>query len=104
MRKFKIPSPPSSTTKSIRFPNTVIGEVEEAIQGTDCTCNAWVGEAGRVALEHLRDDQLPVRRYSGHRLRLRLHQVCPHQGEAGPAGEPLHVALPGAAAGGGNYP
>lgn len=29
MRKFKIPSPPSSTTKSIRFPNDVIGEVEE---------------------------------------------------------------------------
>ena len=26
------------------------------------------------------------------------------QGEAVPAGEPLHVALPGAAAGGGNYP
>lgn len=39
MRKFKIPSPPSSTTKSIRFPNDVIGEVEEAIQGTDCTFN-----------------------------------------------------------------
>lgn len=56
MRKFKIPSPPSSTTKSIRFPNDVIGEVEEAIQGTDCTFNAFVVEAVRVALENLREE------------------------------------------------
>ena len=56
MRKFKIPSPPSSTTKSIRFPNTVIREVEEAIQGTDCTFNAFVVEAVRVALEYLREE------------------------------------------------
>ena len=54
MRKFKIPSPPSSTTKSIRFPNTVIRE--EAIQGTDCTFNAFVVEAVRVALENLREE------------------------------------------------
>ena len=56
MRKFKIPSPPSSTTKSIRFPNDVIGEVEEAIQGTDCTFNAFVVDAVRVALENLREE------------------------------------------------
>ena len=56
MRKFKIPSPPSSTTKSIRFSNTVIREVEEAIQGTDCTFNAFVVEAVRVALENLREE------------------------------------------------
>lgn len=56
MRKFKIPSPPSSTTKSIRFPNDVIGEVEEAIQGTGCTFNAFVVEAVRVALENLREE------------------------------------------------
>ena len=52
----RIPSPPSSTTKSIRFPNDVIGEVEEAIQGTDCTFNAFVVEAVRVALENLREE------------------------------------------------
>ena len=57
IRKFKIPSPPSSTTTSIRFPNTVIAEVEEAIQGTDCTFNAFVVEAVRVALENLREDE-----------------------------------------------
>ena len=56
MRKFKIPSPPSSTTKSIRCPNTVISAVEEAIQGTDCTFNAFVVEAVRVALENLREE------------------------------------------------
>ena len=56
MRKFKIPSPPSSTTKSIRFRNVVIGEVEEASQGTDCTFNAFVVEAVRVALENLREE------------------------------------------------
>ena len=41
MKKFKIPQPPSSTTKSIRFPNTVIAQVE----------------AVRVALENLQDDE-----------------------------------------------
>ena len=36
--------------------NDVIGEVEEAIQGTDCTFNAFVVEAVRVALENLREE------------------------------------------------
>ena len=56
MRKFKIPNHPISTTKSSRFPNTVIAEVEEAIQGTECTFNAFVVEAVRVALENLREE------------------------------------------------
>ena len=56
MRKFKIPNPPSSTTNSIRFPNTVIAEVEEAIQGTEWTFTAFVVEAVRVALENLREE------------------------------------------------
>ena len=57
MRKFKIPDPPSSATKSIGFPNTVITDVEEAIQGTECTFNAFVVEAVRVALENLREEE-----------------------------------------------
>lgn len=57
MKKFKIPQPPSSTTKSIRFPNTVIAQGEAAIQGTECTFNAFVVEAVRVALENLQDDE-----------------------------------------------
>ena len=55
-RRFKIPVIPSSTNKSIRFPNTVIEEVEEAIRGTDCTFSAFVIEAVRVALDNLRED------------------------------------------------
>ena len=57
MRKFKIPEPPVSTTKSIRFPNTVIADVEKAIHGTDCTFNAFVVEAVRVALENLQEEE-----------------------------------------------
>ena len=56
MKKFKIPQPPSSTTKSICFPNTVIAQVEAAIQGTECTFNAFVVEAVRVALENLKEE------------------------------------------------
>ncbi len=47
---------PQTTTKSIRFPNDVIEEVEEALVGTDCTCSAFVAEAVKVALENLKED------------------------------------------------
>lgn len=57
MRKFEIPTPPRSTTKSVRFPNKVIKEVEEAIRGTDCTFTAFVVEATRVALENLKEEE-----------------------------------------------
>ena len=56
MRKFRIPSIPPTTNKSIRFPNDVIDEIEEAITGTDCTFSAFVVEAVRVALENLKED------------------------------------------------
>ena len=56
MRKFRIPSIPSTTNKSIRFPNDVIDEIEESIKGTDCTFSAFVVEAVRVALENLKED------------------------------------------------
>ena len=55
--KFKIPKTPSSTNKSIRFPNDLIERVEDAIRGQDCTFSAFVVEAVRVALEHLQDDE-----------------------------------------------
>ena len=57
MRKFKIPVIPESTNKSIRFPNDVIDEVEEAIRGTNCTFSAFVIEAVRVALNDLKDEE-----------------------------------------------
>ena len=55
MRKFKIPAVPPTTNKSIRFPNDVISQVEEAIRGKDCTFSAFVVEAVRVALESLKE-------------------------------------------------
>ena len=55
--KFKIPKTPSSTNKSIRFPNDLIEREEDAIRGQDCTFSAFVVEAVRVALENLQDDE-----------------------------------------------
>jgi hypothetical protein len=57
MRKFKIPVTPTTTSKSIRFPDSVIEKVELAIQGTDCTFTAFVVESVRVALDNLEDDE-----------------------------------------------
>lgn len=53
----RLPKTPSSTNKSIRFPNDVIDAVEEAIPGTDCTFSAFVIEATRVALESLAEQE-----------------------------------------------
>lgn len=43
-------------SKSIRFPNDVIDEVESVLVGTDCTFSAFVVEAVRVALENLKEE------------------------------------------------
>ena len=56
MKKFKIPQIPQTTSKSIRFPNDVIDEVESVLVGTDCTFSAFVVEAVRVALEKLKEE------------------------------------------------
>ena len=56
MSRFRIPSNPPTTNKSIRFPNDMIEQIEEAICGTDCTFSAFVVEAVRVALEDLREE------------------------------------------------
>ncbi len=56
MSKFKIPSIPATTNKSIRFPNDVIEQVEKAIVGKDCTFSAFVIEAVRMALKDLQDE------------------------------------------------
>ena len=56
MSRFRSPSNPPTTNKSIRFPNDVIEQIEEAICGTDCTFSAFVVEAVRVALEDLREE------------------------------------------------
>ena len=55
----KIPKAPPSTTKSIRFPNALVEQVEQAIQKTDCTFSAFVLEAVRFALEHSEQEETP---------------------------------------------
>ena len=57
MAKFKIPKIQHTTSKSIRFPNDIIEQVESAIRGRDCTFTAFVVEAVRVALESLKEDE-----------------------------------------------
>lgn len=57
--KFKIPhipATPPTTTKSIRFPNEMIEEVEDAIRGKECTFSAFVIEAVRIALLNLNEE------------------------------------------------
>lgn len=56
MARFKIPATPPTSNKTIRFPNDVIEEVEEAIQGKDCTFSAFVIAAVRAALEDLKEE------------------------------------------------
>ena len=54
---FKIPKLPSSTNKSVRFPNDMIEEVEDAIRGQDCTFSAFVVAAVRAALDDLKEQE-----------------------------------------------
>ena len=54
MGKFKIPTTPPTTNKTIRFPNDVVEEVENVIQGKNCTFSAFVIAAVKAALEELK--------------------------------------------------
>ncbi len=56
MKKFKLTAIPQTTSKTVRFPNDVIDQVEEAIRGTQLTFSAFVIEATRVALENLHEE------------------------------------------------
>lgn len=56
MGKFKIPTTPPTTNKTIRFPNDVVEEVEQVIQGKDCTFSAFVIAAVKAALEDLKSE------------------------------------------------
>lgn len=56
MKRYHIPSIPPTTSKSIRFPNDIIEEVEKMICGKECTFTAFVVEAVRVALENLKEE------------------------------------------------
>ncbi|MPN35977.1 hypothetical protein SDC9_183482 [bioreactor metagenome] len=54
---FKIPSALLTTNKSIRFPNDVIDNIENAITGKECTFSKFVIEAARSALENLEQNE-----------------------------------------------
>lgn len=58
MSRFKIPVAPTSTVKSIRFPDEVIQSVEKVIRNHDCTFNAFVVEAVKNALDDLRIEDI----------------------------------------------
>ena len=51
MGKFKIPENPPTVNKTIRFPSSIVDEVEQAIQGKDCTFSGFVIAAVRAALD-----------------------------------------------------
>jgi len=55
MAKFKIPTVPRTTNKCVRFPNTLIEQIEAAIEGTECNFSAFVIEAVKVALSELEE-------------------------------------------------
>ncbi|MNP44985.1 hypothetical protein D3C76_1388730 [compost metagenome] len=53
MRKFKIPTTPKSSTKTIRFPDEVIERIESKIADQDCSFSKFVIEACKTVLEDL---------------------------------------------------
>ena len=57
MKKFKIPSIPPTTNKTIRFPNDLISEIEKSITGKNCTFSAFVIESVRVALDDITENK-----------------------------------------------
>lgn len=57
MRSFKIPCIPSTTQKTIRFPNDVIKRVEKTIIGKDCSFSAFIVAATTNALDELEKEK-----------------------------------------------
>jgi len=55
MAKFRVPSIPPTTNKTIRFPNDIIANIEKEIEGKNCTFSAFVIESVRVALNELQN-------------------------------------------------
>ncbi len=55
--RFKLPSVPATTSKTIRFPNDLLTEVEKAIHGTDRLFSVFVIQAVRLALEVLEEQE-----------------------------------------------
>ena len=60
MSNFKIPVIPQTTQRTVRFPNDLIEEVEDAIRGKNSSFSAFVIEATRVALNDLKEENTNV--------------------------------------------
>lgn len=56
MNSFKIPIISSTTQRSIRFPNDLIDDVEEAIRGKETTFTAFIVAATRHAIDELNNN------------------------------------------------
>lgn len=56
-RKFTVPIVPSTSQKSIRFPNDMIEQVEAAIRGTGCNFSQFVIAAVQAALDDLAEQE-----------------------------------------------
>jgi hypothetical protein len=56
MSKFQIPTPPRSTSKSIRFPTDILNGIEQAICGQNMTLTYFVISACKKALADLEVD------------------------------------------------
>ena len=56
MNSFKIPIIPSTPQRSIRFPNDLIEDVENAIRGKETTFTAFIVAATRHAIDELNNN------------------------------------------------
>ncbi len=56
MSNFKIPIIPSTTQRSIRFPNDLIEDIENSIRGKETTFTAFVVAASRHAINELNEN------------------------------------------------
>lgn len=62
MSRFKIPIIPSTTQRSIRFPNDLIDDIENVIQGKETTFTAFVVAATRHAIDELKEGNNLIKR------------------------------------------
>lgn len=53
-----IPVTPSTTTKSIRFPNDMIEEVKKTVYRQNSNFSAFVVDAVRIALSDLKEEEI----------------------------------------------
>lgn len=58
MKNFKIPVYPSTTNKTIRFPNELIYDVETLIKGKNSSFSAFVIKAVEVTVQEIKESEI----------------------------------------------